>query len=139
MISRIIILYSFWLEQVIFTCNIINDLSKAFDTVDHNILLAKLKSCGIRGEANSLLKSYLLNSEQHTCILGESSTFKKVIYGVPQGSVLGTLLFLLYINDIMNCLNDINKVKLVFYADNTNIFVIGDDHKSTVIKANGVL
>ena len=114
------------------------DLSKAFDTIDHEILLEKLQHCGIRGQAHTLIRSYLTNREQQTCILGESSTFKNVLYGVPQGSVLGPLLFLLYINDIGNCINAEDNVKLVLYADDTNIFVIGDDRKSAINKANSV-
>ena len=59
--------------------------------------------------------------------------------GVPQGSVLGPMLFLLYINDIINCLEDPNDAELVLYADDTNIFVISNDRSSAVTKANNVL
>lgn len=113
------------------------DLSKAFDTLDHRILLRKLENCGIRGVANDLLKSYLSDRTQYTCFLGEKSTLQPIIYGVPQGSVLGPLLFLIYINDIVNCIDA--SVKLVLYADDTNIFITDKDKNNLIQKANTVL
>ena len=98
------------------------DLSKAFDTIDHSTLLTKLERYGIRGNANSLIKSYLSNGTQHIEVLGEKSDPLMIKYGVPQGSVLGPLLFLLYINDISNCSN---LGIFVLFADDTNIFVEG--------------
>ena len=116
------------------------DLSKAFDTIDHTIMLQKLYNYGIRGVTYDILSSYLNNRKQYTSILGQDSELEKVLYGVPQGSVLGPLLFLLYINDITNCCTD-NTVyfKIILYADDTNIFVIGDNHKTAVEKANIIL
>ena len=67
------------------------DLSKAFYTIDHKILLRKLENCDIRGIANDLFKSYLSDREQFTCFLEEKSTLAPIIYGVPRGSVLGPL------------------------------------------------
>ena len=80
------------------------DLQKAFDTVEHDIL-AKLEHYGVRGIANNWLKSYLFNRKQFVSINGHVSNQTSVKYDVPQGSVLGTLLFLIYINDLNHAIN----------------------------------
>ena len=85
-----------------------------------------------------MLRSYLSNRKQFTYVLGEKSAIEPVLFGVPQGSVLGPLLFLLYINDIINCFTD-NDIKLVLYADDTNIFITGDSRQNLIEKANYVL
>ena len=96
------------------------DLSKAFDKVWHEGLLYKLKSNGINGNALQLIKSFLHNRCQRVVLNGESSSWLSIRAGVPQGSVLGPLFFLIYINDLPEGLN--SEVKL--FADDTSLFSI---------------
>ena len=100
------------------------DFSKAFDTVDHKILLSKLSHYGIRGVAHSWFTSYLSNRKQYVTYNGTSSATRNIIYGVPQGSILGPLLFLIYINDLC----DVCKYTTpILFADDTNLFCNGSD------------
>ena len=112
------------------------DLSKAFDTIDHKILLAKLSRYGIRGVAGSLIESYLSIRTQYTEVLKEKSDSLIIQFGVPQGSVLGPLLFLFYINDISR-LSDLGI--FVLFADDTNIFIDGMSAREVYKKGNELL
>ena len=109
------------------------DLQKAFDTVNHNILLYKLNNYGVRGVVFDWFRNYLSNRKQYVCIGNCRSLLQNVNYGVPQGSILGPLLFLIYINDIQNCIPK-STVKLL--ADDTNLFVHGKTLSEAFYKAN---
>ena len=95
------------------------DLKKAFDTVDHGLLLAKLGHYGVRDGALALLESYLAGRSQYVVYGGVESARGDVRCGVPQGSVLGPLFFLLYVNDMVRACGGLD---LVLFADDTNIF-----------------
>ncbi len=107
-------------------CGIFIDLRKAFDTVNHNILLKKLEHYGIRGSILKWFESYLSNRKQFVVFNGQSSDLKSISCGVPQGSVLGPLLFLIYINDLPN-ISD--KLKFFLFADDTNIYYEAENLK----------
>ena len=95
-------------------------MKKAFDTVDHHILLQKLEHYGIRGVANEWFSSYLKNRAQFVSIDNVSSTIKELLTRVPQGSVLGPLLFLLYINDLHN---SVRYAKTYHFVDDTSVIL----------------
>ena len=107
-------------------CGIFVDLQKAFDTVDHQILPTKLNHYGIRGVSNDWFKSYLSNRNQYVSINGFDSGLAAINCGVPQGSVLGPLLFLLYINDLNHT---IKFCKVHLSADDTNLLCMSNSIK----------
>jgi hypothetical protein len=96
------------------------DLCKAFDTVNHEILIKKLFTYGIQNKSLDWFKSYLQNRKQFCVVNNATSSLRNLNCGVPQGSNLGPLLFLLYVNDLPNCLK---KSHAAMYADDTNITV----------------
>ena len=104
-------------------CAIFLDLAKAFDTVNHDILIQKLQNLGVRGPINKWFQSYLENRQQSVVIDQSVSLPIKMSYGVPQGSVLGPLLFLIYINDLS--LN--NNLSNILFADDTCLFLSDKD------------
>jgi hypothetical protein len=100
------------------------DLSKAFDTVGHAVLLSKLPSYGIEGIELCWITDYLFNRKQHVFYEGVLSECQSVTCGVPQGSVLGPLLFLLYFNDFSKCLK---RSKTLMFADDTVVYCADKD------------
>lgn len=107
-----------------FCVGIFIDLSKAFDTINHDILLQKLNAYGIRGTPNLLIKNYLLNRIQYVEYKNCQSKMSTITCGVPQGSILGPLLFLLYINDM----SETSKLLyFILFADDTNILYSNQD------------
>ena len=110
---------------------VLMDLSKAFDCLNHELLLAKLHAYGFSKSALTLIHSYLSNRRQRVKINGSFSTWKDTNLGVPQGSVLGPLLFNIYINDIFLLMNG---TEICNYADDTTIYSCGYDIRNIIMK-----
>ena len=120
------------LDERNYVIGIFIDFKKAFDTVDQEIMLRKLDCYGIRGHANMFFRSYLINRRQFTVANGVQSDIGLVKCGVPQGSVLGPLFFLLYINDIYRAVG-CNAVRL--FADDTSLLSYGLNLNDVIIEA----
>ena len=112
------------------------DFSKAFGTVNHDILLKKLENYGIQGAALDWFTNHLSNRLQNVTYDGAKSKREIIKCGVPQGSILGPLLFLLYINDLSTVWNDCFSV---LFADDTHMFVTGKNTTDMCVKMNNDL
>ena len=121
------------MDRNLFSCGVFIDLEKAFDTVNHKILVEKLEFYGIRGLCNQWFVSYLSNRKQQVKLDGTKSSFLDITCGVPQGSILGPLLFLIYINDMKNSVK--NSV-LHHFADDTNLLCSDANEKNLKKKMN---
>ena len=108
------------MDKKLVTCDIFLDFSKAFDTINHDILLSKLYRYCIRGNPLRWFLKYLYNRNQVFKIGDTISSSQTIICGIPKGSTLGPLLFLLYINDLPNCSS---KLSFRIFADDTNMFI----------------
>ena len=108
------------------------DISKAFDRVWHKGLLRKLESIGIKGSLLSWVKNYLSERKQRVVINNSTSSWRDINAGVPQGSILGPLLFIVFINDILTDIN--STIKL--FADDTSLYLIVDDPQETAQTLN---
>ena len=114
------------LDNRLFACGIFVDLQKAFDTVNHDILLSKLSYYGVRGIPLQWFRTYLLHRKQFVNFNGTQSDVKMLSFGVPQGSILGPLLFLIYINDLNK---SIKYADAYHFADDTNLLLISKSLK----------
>ena len=108
------------------------DIKKAFDSDNHKKLLKKLNFCGIRGVANTLMSSYLRNQKQFVCINNEFSTFKSIDLGASQSSILGPVLFLVYIYDLPLSFNSVPRL----FADDTALCMSENSSENFEILAN---
>ena len=126
------LLYSFF-EKNEYAVGIYIDLSKAFDCLSHDVLLYKLNHYGVRGVPLQWFSSYLSSRCQYTTYCDVNSQILRIKQGVPQGSILGPLLFLLFINDIIN---SSNVLKFLLYADDTNLFLSNSNLDTLMAQAN---
>ena len=112
------------------------DLKKAFDTVDHSILLEKLETYGIRGRTLKWFESYLSNLLQYVDYNNCTSKKQIITHGVPQGSILGPLLFILYMNDFTRASDLLFSILL---ADDTSVFIEGTQYENIIYALNNEL
>ena len=112
------------MDKNMFTISVMIDLRKAFDTCDHDVLLLKLKHMGIGDDLLQWFSNYLSNRKQRTVVNGVLSSIENMTIGVPQGALLGVLLFQIQINNLRKCLK---FTQCILYADDTTIYLIGNN------------
>ena len=110
---------------------LLTDLSKAFDCIPHNLIIAKLEAYGFHIDALKLIHDYLSNRKQRVKVNDAYSSWKDIFYGVPQGSILGPLLFNIHLCDLFYFLKDLD---IASYADDTTIYTVSEK-KESVIRA----
>ena len=128
--------FNYWNEKLYQTCVFI-DFSRAFDCIDHNILISKLKLYGLDSKAVSFISSYFNNRYQCTKVDGHVSSLSKVTYGTAQGSILGPLIFIIYVNDLFYQIND--KKNIIMYADDTLLMSKSSDLEESVSECQCLL
>ena len=128
-------MYSNWNEGN-FTGCVFVDFSRAFDTIDHNILSEKLKMYGLDDISQKFMLEYMANRKQTTTVNGFSSSQDQVTYSTAQGSILGPLIFILYVNDIFNSLGKYNSIHM--YADDTLLMCKDNDINTVTEKAQTI-
>ena len=114
------------LDKCEYICAIYIDLSKAFDTLNHNLLIAKLLAYGFEIDALRYMKSYLTNRKQRVRVNKTFSEWERITTGVPQGSILGPLLFNIFLNDLFLF---VSNASLSNYADDNTLYTFGDNLK----------
>ena len=128
--------YRSWNDKLFQSCVFI-DFSRAFDCIDHQILLSKLQLYGLDVKAMSLISSYFENRYQSTVIDGNVSDMDKVTYGTAQGSILGPLIFIIYVNDLFNVIEQ--KENIIMYADDTLLMSSAETMAESILSCQKML
>ena len=124
------------MNRNLMTGGIFCDLQKAFDSVNHEIIFEKIQFYGIVGKFKTLIQSYFNNSYQKVTWNNNSSAWEKIHCGVPQNSILGHLLFLIYVNDLPSIINNNNNNRMVLYADDTSVIITDSNPIDFNLQAN---